>query len=72
MKASVLDGGWIVNAMPQPLYSPERNPVPITQEAWWAPGPVWMGTENLTPPPGFNLRTIRPIERCGPQFIKAI
>jgi len=35
--------------MPQPLYSPERDPVSIIKEAGWAPGPVWMGIENLIP-----------------------
>ena len=28
---------------------PERHPVPIVQEAEWAPGAVWMGAANLTP-----------------------
>jgi hypothetical protein len=28
---------------------PERHPIPIVQEAEWAPGPVWMGAENLAP-----------------------
>ena len=26
-----------------------RDPVPIVQEAGWAPGPVWTGVENLAP-----------------------
>ena len=39
--------GWVVNATPWPLYSRERDPVPILQEAGWAPGPVWTGAENL-------------------------
>jgi len=25
------------------------DPVPTVQEAGWAPGPVWMGAENLAP-----------------------
>jgi hypothetical protein len=25
----------------------ERNPVPIAQEAGWAPAPVWKGEENF-------------------------
>jgi hypothetical protein len=25
----------------------EKEPVPIVQEAGWAPGPVWIGAENL-------------------------
>ena len=28
---------------------PEKNPVPIVQEAGWAPGTVWTGAENLAP-----------------------
>ena len=26
-----------------------KEPVPIVQEAGWAPGPVWTGAENLAP-----------------------
>jgi len=29
---------------------PGKDPVPIVEEAGWAPGPVWTGAENLTPP----------------------
>ena len=25
-----------------------KDPVPIVQEAGWAPGPVWMGAQYLT------------------------
>ena len=28
-------------------FTPGKYPVPIIQEAGWAPGPVWMGAENL-------------------------
>ena len=31
-----------INATPWPFYSREREPVPISQESGWAPGPVWM------------------------------
>jgi hypothetical protein len=41
--------GWGVSVMPQPLFTPRKDPVPIVQEAGWAPGPVWTGAENLTP-----------------------
>jgi hypothetical protein len=27
--------------------TPGKDPVPILQEAGWAPGPVWIGAENL-------------------------
>jgi len=40
---------WVVSVTPQPLFTPGRDPVPIVQEAGWAPGPVWTGVENLTP-----------------------
>ena len=29
--------------------TPGKGPVPIVQEAGWAPGPVWIGAENLAP-----------------------
>jgi len=36
--------------MPHPGYfTPRKDPVLIVQEAGWAPGPVWMGAENLAP-----------------------
>ena len=38
----------MVNATPRPLYPRERDPVPIVQEAGWAPGPVRTGAENLS------------------------
>ena len=28
---------------------PGKTPVPIVQEAGWAPRPVWRGAENLAP-----------------------
>jgi len=41
--------GWVDNATPRQLYPRETNPVPIVQEAGWAPGPVWTGDKNLVP-----------------------
>ena len=39
-------GGWLT---PQPRCSTlARHLVPIIQDAWWVPCPVWMGAENLT------------------------
>jgi hypothetical protein len=32
--------------MPRPLSTPGKDPVPIVQEAGWAPGPVWTGAES--------------------------
>jgi len=41
--------GWVVKATG--LLAAGADPVPIVQEARWAPGPIWMGAENLPPPP---------------------
>ena len=30
-------------------FTPGKDPVPIVQEAGWAPGPIWIGVENLAP-----------------------
>ena len=46
---SALDGGggW---STPRPgRFTPGKDPVPIVQEAGWAPGPAWQGAENLAP-----------------------
>jgi hypothetical protein len=40
--------GWVVNTTSRPLY-PGKDPVPIVYKAGWAPGPVWLGAENLVP-----------------------
>jgi hypothetical protein len=52
--------GWLA---PRPgRFTPgERDPVPIVQEAGWAPGPVWTGAENLAPHRGFDPRTVQPV-----------
>ena len=41
--------GWGVSVTPRPLFTPGKDPVPIVQDAGWAPGPVWTGAENLAP-----------------------
>jgi len=33
--------GWVVSSTPRPHFTPGKDPVPIVQEAGWAPGPVW-------------------------------
>jgi len=38
--------GWVASSMPQPHFTPGKDPVPIWQEAGWAPGPVWMGGKS--------------------------
>ena len=36
--------------MPRPgRFTPGNDPVPIVQEPWWGPGPVWTGAVNLAP-----------------------
>jgi hypothetical protein len=39
-------------------FTPGKDPVPIVQEAGWAPEPVWIGAENLASP-GFEPRTFQ-------------
>jgi hypothetical protein len=34
---------WVVSSTPRPHFTPGKDPVPIVQEAGWAPGPVWTG-----------------------------
>jgi hypothetical protein len=41
--------GLGVSVMPRLLFTPGKDPVPIVQEAGWAPGQVWTGAENLAP-----------------------
>ena len=52
--------GWGVSVTSRPLFTPGKDPVPIVQEAGWAPGPVWTGVESLAPP-GFDPRTVQPV-----------
>ena len=40
--------------------TPVQDPVPIVQEAGWAPEPVWTGAENLVPT-GIRSRTVQPV-----------
>ena len=41
--------GWGVSVTHRPLFTPGKDPVPIVQEAEWAPVPVWTDAENLAP-----------------------
>jgi hypothetical protein len=41
--------GWVISAMPQPLYLQQRDPVPLALKTGWVLGLVWMGPKNLTP-----------------------
>jgi len=35
--------GWVVSSTHRPHFSPGKDPVPLLQEAGWAPGPFWTG-----------------------------
>jgi hypothetical protein len=39
--------GWGVSVTPRPIFTPDKDPVHVVQEAGWALGPVWTGVENL-------------------------
>ena len=51
--------GWVVSSTPRPHFTSGKDPVPILQEAGWAPGPVWRA-ENLVPT-GIRYRTFQPV-----------
>jgi len=38
--------GWVVSSTPRPHFTSGKVPVPIVQEAGWAPGPVWTGGKS--------------------------
>ena len=38
--------GWVVSSTPRPHFTPGKDPVSISQEAGWAPGPVWTGGKS--------------------------
>ena len=38
--------GWVVSSTPRPHFTLGKDPVPILQEAGWAPGPVWTGGKS--------------------------
>jgi hypothetical protein len=38
--------GWVVSSTPRPHFNPGKDPVPILQEAGWAPGSVWTGKKS--------------------------
>jgi hypothetical protein len=63
---------WVISSTPQPHFNPGKDPVPIVQEAGWAPGPVWKGGKSR--PTGIRSRTVQPrssvaipTELLGPQ-----
>ena len=50
--------GWVVSITPRPHFTAGKDPVPILQEAEWAPGPVWTSgksrphRDSILDPPG--------------------
>ena len=52
--------GWGVSVTPRPPFTSRKDPVPIVQEAGWAPGPVWTGAKNLAHT-GIRSRTVQPV-----------
>jgi len=36
----------VVSSTPQPHFTAGKDPVPILQDAGWAPGPVWTGGKS--------------------------
>jgi hypothetical protein len=38
--------GWVVSSTTWPQFTPGKDPVPILQEAGWAPGAVWTGGKS--------------------------
>jgi len=36
----------VVSITPRPHFTPGKDPIPILQEAGWAPGPVWTGRKS--------------------------
>jgi hypothetical protein len=57
---AALEGGEWSAARPSRTLLPGKTPVPILQEAGWAPGPVWTDAENLVPT-GIRSRTVQPV-----------
>ena len=63
----------MVSSTPRPHFTPVKEPVPIVQEASWAPGPVWTGgksrphRDSILDRPARSSVAIR-IELPGPQL----
>ena len=68
---SALEGG-VVSSTPRPQFTPGKDPVPILQEAGWAPGLLWTGGKSLPHGDSIPDRPVRssvalPTELPGPQ-----
>jgi hypothetical protein len=65
----------VVSSTPWPHFTPGKDPVPILQEAGWAPGPVWTGGKSNPHRDSIPDRAARspvtiPTELPGPQASK--
>jgi len=65
--------GWVVSSTPRPHFRPGKDPVPIFQEAGWAPGPVWTSGKsrphrNSIPDRPARSSVAIPTELPGPQI----
>ena len=52
---------WGVSVTPLPHFSPSKYPVPIVQEAGWAPSAGLDPCAKSRLPPGFERRTFQPV-----------
>jgi len=64
----------VVSSTPRPHFTPRKDPVPILQEAGWAPGPVWTGGKSRPHRDSIPDRPARnsvamPSELPGPQLV---
>jgi len=49
----------VVSSTPRPHFTPGKDPVPIVQEAGWAPGPVWAGGKSRSHRDSIPDRSVR-------------
>jgi len=66
--------GWVVSTTPRPHFTPGKGPVPILQEAGWAPGPVSTGGNSRPHRDSIPDRPARssvaiPTELPGPKLL---
>ena len=66
----------MVSSTPRPHFTPGKDPVPILQEAGWAPGPVWTGGKSRPHRNSIQNRPARssvaiPTELTRPTFQKS-
>ena len=57
---TALEGGKCSAVQTGRTFTPGKKPIPIVQEAGWAPGPVLAGGKSR-PPPEIDPRTIQPV-----------